>query len=199
MSAPGQSVSAMALFDRLILHLMALALAAVLTAAMVMQYAFGEIPCPLCLLQRFAMFGCCFGLFMELRSGKSKSGASERGTGIGLIFAVLLLVISVRQTLLDLFPRPGHAYVGSAIFGLHMPVWSVLIAVALLLGFAVRLTLAATPNTSRSADDSPMSKQTKGLFVYVVLICAINFLSVVAQCGVSECHTSGYRLLGGAP
>ncbi len=199
MSGPGQSMSAMALFDRLILHLMALALAAVLTAAMVMQYAFGELPCPLCLLQRFAMFGCCFGLFQQLRPGKSESVTSERGTGIGLIFAVLLLVISVRQTLLDLFPRPGHTYVGSAIFGLHMPVWSVLIAVALLLGFAVRLTLAATPDASRSANDSPMSKLTKGLFVYVVLICAINFLSVVAQCGVSECHTSGYRLLGGVP
>jgi disulfide bond formation protein DsbB len=102
---------------------MLIALAAVLTAAMVMQYAFGEIPCPLCLLQRYAMFGCCFGIVMQLRSPNS-----ERGAGIGAIFAVVLLVISVRQTLLDLFPRPGHAYVGSAVFGIHMPVWSVLIA-----------------------------------------------------------------------
>src|ERR1700733_9438823 len=114
--------------DRLILCLMLLILAGILTAAMVMQYVFGEIPCPLCLLQRFAMFGCCFGIIMQLRSP-----GSERGAGIGAIFAVLLLVISVRQTLLDLFPRQGHAYVGSAVFGLHMPVWSVLIAVELLL------------------------------------------------------------------
>src|ERR1700743_2882303 len=119
--------------DRVALLAMLLALAAVLTAAMVMQYAFGEIPCPLCLLQRYAMFGCCFGIIMQLRSP-----GSERGAGIGAIFAVLLLVIAVRQTLLDLFPRPGHSYVGSAVFGIHMPVWSVLIAVALLLGFAAR-------------------------------------------------------------
>jgi hypothetical protein len=84
---------------------------------MVMQYAFGEIPCPLCLLQRYAMFGCCFGIVIQLRSANS-----ERGAGIGAIFALVLLVISVRQTLLDLFPRPGHAYVGSAVFGIHMPV-----------------------------------------------------------------------------
>ena len=127
--------------DRLIrLLLMLLILAAVLTAAMVMQYAFGEIPCPLCLLQRFAMFGCSFGVVQQLRSG-----TSERGTGIGLIFSILLLVISVRQTLLDIVPRPGHDYVGSAIFGIHMPVWSVFIAVALLLGFAVRLALIRRP------------------------------------------------------
>src|SRR5689334_20871592 len=100
--------------DRLILLLMLTILAAILTAAMVMQYGSGEIPCPLCLLQRFAMFGCCFGLIQQLRSD-----SSERGTGIGLIFSVLLLVIAGRQTLLDIFPRPGHDYVGSTIFGVH--------------------------------------------------------------------------------
>ena len=115
--------------------LMLAILAAVLTAAMVMQYAFGEIPCPLCLLQRFAMSGCCFGVARQL-----SYRTSERGTGISLIFAILLLVISVRQTLLDLF-RPGHDYVGSPVMGIHMPVWSVFVAVALLLGFAVRLSL----------------------------------------------------------
>ena len=176
--------------DRLILVLMLLILAAILTAAMVMQYAFGEIPCPLCLLQRFAMFGCCFGLVQQLRSG-----TSERGTGISLIFSILLLVISVRQTLLDLFPRPGHEYIGSAIFGIHMPVWSVFIAVALLLGFAVRLALFGGPRSVPAAEGSPIRRLTRGLAIYVVFICAINFLSVLVQCGMGDCHTSGYRLL----
>ena len=125
-----------AVLDRLVLLAMLAILAAILTAAMVMQYAFGEIPCPLCLLQRYAMLGCCFGIIVQLRSG-----ASERGTGLGLIFAILLLVIAVRQTLLDIVARPGHAYIGSAVLGLHLPVWSVLIAVALLFGFALRLAL----------------------------------------------------------
>jgi hypothetical protein len=33
------------------------------------------------------------------------------------------------------------------------------------------------------------------LGIYVIAICAINFLSVIAQCGLDQCHTSGYRLL----
>ena len=41
-------------------------------------------------------------------SGNCAPRGSERGSGISLVFALLLLVISVRQTLLDLFPRPGH-------------------------------------------------------------------------------------------
>ena len=179
-----------AALHRLILRLMLLILAGILTAAMVMQYAFGEIPCPLCLLQRFAMFGCCFGIALQLRSG-----TSERGSGIGLIFTILLLVISVRQTLLDLFPRPGHKYIGSAIFGIHMPVWSVFIAVALLLGFAIRLALFGGPRSNPEPEDLLMHRLDQGLAIYVVFICAINFLSVFVQCGIGECHTSGYLFL----
>jgi disulfide bond formation protein DsbB len=183
----------MVTLDRLALLAMLLVLAAILTAAMVMQYAQGEIPCPLCLLQRVAMFGCCFGLARQLRDG-----ASERGTGITLIFAILLLVISVRQTLLDLFPRPGHDYIGSAVFGVHMPVWSVFIAVALLLGFAIRFALFGAPRSVPEPPDSPIARIARGLVIYVAVICAINFVSVIVQCGMDECHTTGYRLLNGA-
>src|SRR5580698_5508910 len=167
-----------ATLDRLILCLMLLALAGVLTAAMGFQYLDGEIPCPLCLLQRVAMFACCFGLIQQLRDG-----GSQRGAGIAMIFAVLLLVISVRQTLLDIVPRPGHAYIGSAVFGVHMPVWSVLIAVALLLGFAVRLALFGGPRAKPEPEGSTLRRLTYGLSIYVVVICAINVLSVLAQCG----------------
>ena len=175
--------------DRLILVLMLAVLAAILTAAMVVQYTLGEIPCPLCLLQRVAMFGCCFGLIMQLRSDNS-----ERGTGVALIFAVLLLVISVRQTLLDLFPRPGHEYIGSAVLGIHLPVWSVIVAMALLFGFAIRLALFGGARNDVAAERGPLHSITHLLWIYVIATCAINFLSVIAQCGLDQCHTLGYRL-----
>jgi disulfide bond formation protein DsbB len=176
--------------DRLILLLMLLGLAAVLSAAMVMQYAFGELPCPLCLLQRVAMFGVCFGIIRQLRDG-----ASNRGTGLALIFTVLLLVISVCQTLLDLFPRPGHEYVGSAILGIHLPVWSVIISVALLLGFAVKLAVFGGSHAAPETESKLMNRLVQSLGIYILVICAINFLSVFVQCGFGECHTTGYKLL----
>ena len=188
MTASGSSI--VAALDRLILLAMLVVLAAILTAAMAMQYALGEIPCPLCLLQRVAMFGCCFGLIQQLRLRDS-----ERGTGIALIFALLLLVISVRQTLLDIYPRPGHDYIGSAVLGLHLPVWSVIIAVALFLGLAVRLALFGGGRTTKSGGDALPRALVQPLVIYVVVICAINFLSVLAQCGLDQCHTFGYRLL----
>lgn len=178
------------MLDRLVLLLLTMVLAAILTAALVMQFAFGEIPCPLCLLQRVAMFGCCFGLLHQLRTHES-----ERGGGIALLSALMLLVIASRQTLLDLFPRPGHAYIGSAVFGIHMPVWSVVIGVSLLLGLALRLTLLGGPRLLPQAERPPLAHAARLAEFYVVLICAINFASVVLQCGLGECHTSGYRFL----
>ena len=57
---------------------------------------------PALLAGRVAMFACCFGLVRQIRDG-----GSQRGAGVAMISAVLLLIISVRQTLLDIVPRPG--------------------------------------------------------------------------------------------
>jgi hypothetical protein len=104
-------------------------------------------------------------------------------------------VISARQTSLDLFPRPGHAYIGGAVFGVHMPVWSVFIAVALLLGFAVRLAIFGGPRAGPEAEGATLRRLTHALGLYVLVICGINCLSVLLQCGLGQCHTSGYELL----
>ncbi len=52
----------LAFLNYLYLFLMMLVIAAILTAAMTMQYVYGELPCPLCLLERLALFGVCFGI-----------------------------------------------------------------------------------------------------------------------------------------
>lgn len=168
-------------------------LAAILTAAMVFQYGYGELPCPLCLLQRLAMFGVCFGLILQFRSG-----FSYQNTGISLLFTVFLLIVSVRQTLLDIYPRPGHEYIGTAIFGIHMPVWSVIIAAVLFFGFALQFILFGQ---NRHQHEHPVKQfpllamLATVLSLYVVAIGVINFASVGVQCGFGQCHTMGYALL----
>lgn len=166
-------------------------IAAVLTAALYMQYGRGEIPCPLCLLQRVAMLGVCFGLMLNFRNG-----FSDRNTGYGLLFSVFLLIVAVRQTLLDIYPRPGHEYVGSAVLGLHMPVWSVIIAVALITGFALKLCIIGTEDGARPPNPSSLVGRFAAIVgLYVIALAVVNFGSVVVQCGLSQCHTTGYALL----
>jgi len=174
------------------LLLMMLVIAAILTTAMVLQYGWGELPCPLCLLQRVALFGVCFGIILTFRCGHS-----GRNSGLSLLFAIFLLVVSVRQSLLDIYPRPGHAYIGSAVFGIHMPVWCVLIALALLIAYAVKLTILDGPDARAIplAEFPPLARAAKAAGAYVIVLCAINLVSVIVQCGFDACHTSGYRLL----
>ena len=170
-----------------------LGIAAILTTAMALQYGNHELPCPLCLLERIAMFGVCFGVLQNFRHG-----FSYRNTGYSLLFAVLLLVIAVRQTLLDIYPRPGHAYIGSAIFGIHMPVWSIIIALTLLTAYAVKLAILGNDDFLADTDVRSfpwMKRLADAIGIYVIALVAINFVSVVLQCGVGECHTFGYQLL----
>ena len=146
-----------AVVNHVYLLLMALAIAGILTAAMTLQYAKGELPCPLCLLERVALFGVCFGIMQNLRHG-----FSYRNTGYSMLFAIFLLVVSVRQSLLDIYPRPGHAYIGSAIFGIHMPVWSIIIALTLLIAYAVKLSCPqAARRHPRRLSDRPLPGQPR--------------------------------------
>ena len=174
------------------LLLVLLSIAAILTAAMVLQYGNGELPCPLCLLERFAMFGICFGIIRNFRHG-----FSYRNTGYSLLCAIFLLVVAVRQTLLDIYPRPGHAYTGSAVFGLHMPVWSIVVALCVLTAYAVKLSVLGEDASLRDTaiDTFPaLARLACVASLYLIALLAVNFVSVVIQCGVGECHTFGYRL-----
>lgn len=167
-------------------------MAAILTAAMVLQYYDNEIPCPLCLLQRVTMLGVCFGIILHFRRGYS-----ARNDGVSMLFALLLLIISARQTLLDIYPRPGHAYIGSAVLGLHMPVWSVVIAFAILVAFATKFAVLGGGDLRDQPLSPALGRPARLLSLYVIAIGLINFGSVILQCGTDACHTSGYRLLGG--
>jgi disulfide bond formation protein DsbB len=182
-----------AVLDDFFQFAMMLTMAVILTTAMVLQYYGGEIPCPLCLLQRVAMFGVCFGIILHFRHGYS-----ARNDGVGMLFALFLLIVSTRQTLLDIYPRPGHSYIGNAVLGLHMPVWSVVIAVAMLLAFAIKFAVLGGERPRDPQTSPTLGRIARLLSLYVVAICLINFGSVILQCGVGACHTSGYNLLRGS-
>jgi disulfide bond formation protein DsbB len=181
-----------ATLDDLFQFAMMLTMAVILTAAMVLQYYGSEIPCPLCLLQRVAMFGVCFGIIMHFRHG-----SSAHSDGVSMLFALFLMIVSVRQTLLDIYPRPGHSYIGSAVMGLHMPVWSIVIAMAILAAFAVKLAVLGGGHLRDQPPPLTLGRLARWLSLYVIAIGLINLGSVILQCGAGACHTVGYRLLGG--
>lgn len=183
----------LAALNHVAMLLMMAAIAAILTVAMVFQFVKGELPCPLCLLERVALFGVCFGIMRNFRHG-----FAYRNTGLSLLWTIFLLVVSVRQSLLDIYPRPGHAYVGSPIFGLHMPVWSIVIALVLLTAYAAKVTLVGNDAFLRTADIGTFPRLkyvADAVSLYVVALLLVNVVAVFVQCGLGECHTFGYKLL----
>ena len=168
-----------------------LVLATILTAAVIIQYGFGEVPCPLCLLQRLAMFGICFGLIHHFQLE-----SAARGVGLALVSAVFLLFISGRQTLIDIYPRPGHSYVGSAVLGLHMPVWSVLIALSVISALSIQIAVLGELQLRRDDLSPKVVRIVRWTGLYVIMLSVINVASVILQCGLDACKTDGYRLLG---
>lgn len=171
------------IFSLLILAVMAF----ILTTAMYMQLVYKEYPCPLCLLQRVAYFGICFGVILNLRHGYSM-----RYEGLTLLAIILLLIMSTRQTLLDIYPRPGHDYIGSAFLGLHMPVWSIVFATLLLLAYAMRFCILGFGDYLSEArlNSRPKTSLLANILMwFLIALCGLNVLSTFFQCGFSSCHT----------
>jgi len=187
--------TAIAFLNWLFLVSVLAAILGILGMAMLLQYAGGELPCPLCLLERVAMMGICLGIVLHIRGG-----FSWHNTGTSLLFAVLLLVIAARQSLLDITPRPGHAYVGSAILGLHMPVWGVVIGLGILVAFSLKIALLGSGGrleATRIEAFPALAAAGRLLSLALVAVVLVNAVSVIVQCGAGECHSFGYRLLGG--
>ncbi|MBP9722190.1 MAG: disulfide bond formation protein B [Gammaproteobacteria bacterium] len=162
----------------------------VIITAMYFQYFDSELPCPLCLCQRLCFLGVAYAAIMHF-----KGFNRLKYTGIGLLFTALLLAVSIKQSLLDICGTKGHAWVGSAFFGIHMPIWSFLISMFILLLLAFDL-IFLTKNTNQNSDEYPDLKLCATILSWIIVgLCAINFISVFIQCGISACHTTGYTLL----
>ena len=71
----------------------------VLLGAYVYQFAYHELPCTLCQLQRVAMVAAAFGAAMNVMLGPH-----PRHYGVCLVSAVFGMAVSIRQTLLHINP-----------------------------------------------------------------------------------------------
>lgn len=105
----------------------------ILIAALVMQFVYGEMPCPLCELQRAAFLSIAIGLFMNVRYGNQVAHWA-----IVILSAMAGIAVSIRQILLHVNDPIGF---GSAILGLHMYTWCFIGFVMVILGSTLMLII----------------------------------------------------------
>lgn len=161
----------------------------VLIAAFVVQFSSGELPCPLCLLQRVGLFFIAFGLLMNI-NGQGNSLRNYAISGLGALF---MGATALRQMLLHIVPGSG-AY-GEPIFGLHLYTWSLIISVlflisilfSMLFGVGVKLTQAQMEN----------KKYLQWIKKIITLLCLTLalFSSITAfmECGFLFCPDNPVR------
>lgn len=159
-------------------------LALALAAAFAMQFLRHELPCPLCQLQRVAIVLCGFGFVLNLRLGPQPAHY-----GLVLISALFGLVVSGRQVLLHIVPGSGSY--GSAVFGLHLYSWGVLLFLAVIAGVAVLMVLSGSGRFDHIRSDAQAAGQFTGFSRLtanlLILMTLANAASAFAQCGPIEC------------
>jgi len=166
-----------------------LAISLVLVAAFADQLLFGELPCPLCIMQRVGFVAVGLGLALNLRFGPRPSH-----------YAVMILsaaaggVISVRQVLLHIVPGTGTY--GSALFGMHYYTWAAVLAAAIIVGAALML-MFERQFTEGGTADGPLVGLSLAIFALATLLAFGNGVSTVLICGFTECpdNPTSYLLL----
>lgn len=161
-------------------HLFVLAYCGVLLAAFVVQFGIGDLPCPLCILQRQAMIlVMCGPLYIigRARRGDVTLADYTMGYGMSIVAAVVGAGVAARQILLHIVPPdPGY---GSAVLGLHLYTWSFITFCVVLVFCGVSL-IFGRELVPRGVRFGWASKVVCGLFLVTV---AANLVAVFFELG----------------
>lgn len=153
--------------------------AAVLALAFAFQFALGELPCPLCLLQRIQFAALAIGPLLNVRFGCRPSHYA-----LSLLAAVLGAAVAMRQVFLHILP--GDAGYGAAILGYHYYTWAfVLFAAAIVLIAIVMLFDGQfAPTASTETKIGPVATVAAWL---VIGLTALNVVTTLLECGFAAC------------
>lgn len=158
-----------------------------LLVAFYFQLIVGEIPCPLCMLQRIGLMIVGFGFFLNVRFGPSAIHYA-----IIILSAMVGAGASLRQVLLHIVPGTGGF--GSAIFGYHMYTWGFIAFMATIVFAAVMLVVDRNRLAGHSSHGATWLASLLGGLL--LLLGLGNLASNILVCGFAVCSgdPQGYIL-----
>lgn len=154
--------------------LLLLMVAVVMCGSLSVQFIIGDLPCPLCILQRYAMVGLAMGPLLNLRFG-----IRPRHLSVTLMFALFGIAVSVRQVLLHIVPGSGNY--GAPVFGMHLYTWSSLI---FFIALVVTALLLLIEDAWSPLDTPPYNDKIVHIgFGFMILITLPLVLVTFLECG----------------
>ncbi len=157
----------------------------VLALASIFEFAFHELPCPLCVLQRAGFFLIAIGFLMNL-----KFGAKPSHYALATLAAVYTGCVSARQVLLHIAPNTGNY--GPPLLGLHLYTWTFLASVAFVLWISFQLMYEKQFHKRRFM--LPINRWLKIAihltFIAIIALSVIDLISVLMECGFNACPES---------
>lgn len=182
------------------IHLWILGYIVVLALALVLQFAANELPCPLCMLQRYGMILSTLGALLILSDARNRSLTPLRylqGLGLGALGAVAGAGFAVRQVLLHILP--GDVGYGGPVMGFHLYTWSLVTFCVVVVFTAILAILApvampeAPPEKGLSAS---ISSAATIAFIAIVAINAVMIVFLEGFAWVLPDNPTSYGLLG---
>lgn len=160
------------------------ALLLVLTGSLYLQFAIGEQPCPLCMVQRSGMIGLAIGPLLNLLWG-----LKPRNYAFVILASFAGGAGSVRQVLLHIDNAADPGY-GPAILGFHMYTWAAIVFAIATVGVALLLMWDGPLDAKEPglmAEPGPMRAVALSLFGLVAIYALTIGVSVIGECGLQPC------------
>ena len=157
----------------------------VLGLALALQFLFAELPCPLCMLQRYGMILSTLGalwIVRQAQSGTLTTASYVQGLGLGTLGAFAGAVFGARQVMLHILP--GDAGYGAPVMGLHLYSWA-FVTFAVVIVFVALLSILAP-------EARPEAPKEGSLQARISAIVGLAFLAVIAVNAVMIVFLEGF-------
>lgn len=160
-------------------HAWVFAYVGVLLGAFTIQFAEGEFPCPLCMLQRYGMILSTIGalwIIMQARRGELTPARYLQGLGMGILGAAAGALVSVRQILLHI--KPGDPGYGSPVMGYHLYTWALITFYIVILFVAVVSMFAPVGIPEAPQSKGALTVSSVVVWLFVILV-GLNVIAII--------------------
>lgn len=157
-----------------------LAICAVLAMGFYSQFTQGELPCPLCLLQRVGAVAVLCALMLNVVKGPKPDHYS-----IMIIGAFFGGAVSLRQISLHIVPGTGSY--GAPFLGMHYYTWAFLVFALVIFGTAIVAAYSTQYHKQQFIPFKEQSGLAKLAIATSLFFVTMNVIVTFAECGPLRC------------